>query len=158
MLAARVVVTQTLSGAAVASRLEDRGIRTFIPTYTREVTHARRTVVKTYPLFSRYLFAWLPDDGLRTALSVRGCVDVLRRAGSTRMAIVSDAVLASLGEPVAEAVHVGDTVRVLRGQWKDLRGTVDAIENARVVLLYSMLGAQMKLPFPMRDVAQDFRV
>lgn len=156
MLAARVVVTQTLSGSAVASRLEDRGIRTFIPTYTREVSHARRTTLKTYPMFSRYLFAWLDEDQARLALDTRGCVDVLRRAGSNRMAVVSDAVLAGLGAPAPETFNIDDAVTVMRGQWKDLQGTVAALEERRVILLYSMLGAEMRLPIDACDLTHRF--
>jgi len=155
MLAARVVVTQTLNGSSVAARLEDRGIRTFIPTYTREVTHARRTVVKTYPMFSRYLFAWLHDDQMAEALHIRGCVDVLRRAGSNRMAIVPDYVLASLGEPTPEEFNLEDSVTIIRGQWKDLTGKYVRTENARVVLLFQLLGRDVEMDFAARDVTRN---
>ena len=155
LIAARVVVTGALNQNAVAARFEDRGFKTFQPVYEREVRHARKTVRKTYPMFSRYLFAYLDDCHLRDALNVRGCVDVLRKAGSQRMAVVPDAVLASLGAPGAEEFQCGELATVLRGQWKDLSGVVDAVEKMRVTLLFSMLGTEMRLPFRAQDLTHN---
>lgn len=142
MIAARVVVTHSLAGPRVEKRLLDRGIRALCPMYSREVRHARRTEVKQYPLYSRYMFAWVHDDQLREVLSVNETVDVLRRAGNSKsLAIVPDAIIRALTLPddVTEFKE-GDEVTVAHGQWQGLNGLFSKRESDRVTILFSMLG------------------
>lgn len=159
MLAARVVVTRSLMGPVAESKLRARGIRALCPMYSREVRHARSTLVKSYPLYSMYMFAWVEDDQLRDILAVRECVDVLRKVGDKRaMGVVSDAVISMISnEPVLEEVVAGDSVSITHGRWEGFKGVCSAVEAERVYLMFQMLGQSVELPFARSQISKTLR-
>lgn len=157
MLAARVVVTQALGGPAAERKLRARGIKALCPMYSREVRHARRTELKSYPLYSRYMFAWLEDDQLREVLSIRECFNVLRKAGSPReLAIVPDRVIEALDYCGIEnrPFAVGEELIVKHGNWEGVCGLFSRDEDERVFLLFKMLGREVEIPFHRHEVGK----
>lgn len=157
MIAARVVVVQSLLGPVAERKLNGRGIRCLCPMYSREVRHARRVEIKSYPLYSRYMFAWAHDEQLREILAVRECVDVLRKIGQPReLAIVPQAVIDALSyEPVLNNLEPGDRVSVRHGKWEGLSGLYSRSEQERVFLLFHMLGKQVEMPFHYSEVSKN---
>lgn len=153
-VAARVVVTQSLAGPSVEARLRGAGIRALCPMYSREVTHARRTERKMYPLFATYMFAWVEDDALRSVLSVRGAVDVLRKAGDHRaLAIVPDVLISALSCEAAPLIfECGERVEVSHGRWEGFKGLYHSSHNERVKLLFQMLGRECVMEFPLSQI------
>lgn len=155
-VAARVVVTKSLLGPVAEKKLRARGIRCLCPMYSREVRHARKTLVKSYPLYSMYMFAWIEDDALRSVLAVPECVDVLRRAGDKKaMAIVPDDLIAAISSaPLFEDFEPGDELSVVHGRWEGFKGLCARTEEERVFLLFSVLGQRMEMPFHRSQVSK----
>lgn len=155
-IAARVVVVQSLCGPLVERKLLARDIRALCPMYSREVRHARRTEVKSYPLYSRYMFAWVEDEDLRSVLSVRECVDVLRKAGDQRaLAVVPDHVIAALDyRAETRPFEEGEELVIRHGRWEGLHGLYSHSEEERVVLLFRLLGREVRMPFHRSEVSK----
>lgn len=141
-----VIETVSLAENRVGSELMRLGSQVFIPTYEREIRHARRVEMRRLVLFPRYIFSDCPDVG--RIMRIRGVVGVLRRAGSQKLAIVPVDLLKALrGPDVNTDVVIGDEAVVMSGYWEGLRGVVKKTDAERVTLLFSLLG---------RDVMKDF--
>lgn len=153
-IAARVVVVQSLLGPVAERKLRGRGIRALCPMYSREVRHARRTEIKSYPLYSRYMFAWVDDDQLREVLSVAECIDVLRKAGSPReLSIVPDHVIEMISG-VSTPLHFerGERVEISHGKWEGMQALFHEREDQRVTLLFQMLGRECPMQFHISEI------
>lgn len=137
---AHVVECGSLDVVGLASRLP---CKSYVPTYSREIRHARRVEVRAMPLYGRYFFAWFKSSELRSVLRVRGVTGVLRSAGSIHPAIVDDAFVEGLRNTVIETdLELGDDVEIQHGSWKGFKGALSNVEDQRVKVMFSMLGRQ----------------
>lgn len=151
-----VVEVASLQELTVAKRLE---VRTFVPLYVREIRHARRITQRTYPLYSRYIFAWFDSREHREVLMTRGVRGVLHRAGSDLPAIVPERVIAGIRAVTGCADYtLGERLRVSGGRWDGLEGLFASKEEDRVMLLLSMLGRDIEIEVPRACVTRDLSV
>jgi hypothetical protein len=148
---AAVVQTSVIDARSVAGRIG--WARTWVPVYSREVRHARRVEVRTFPLFSRYFFAWIEPDDVGKIKKVRGVVDVLRKAGSTEPSYVREDALACLGDVAQPEYKIGDMLRIAHGRWAGLEGLFSRREDERVFLLISILGKDIEVPVLSNEVS-----
>jgi hypothetical protein len=109
--------------------------------------------MRTFPLFSRYFFAWIYPEDVGKIKRVKGVVDVLRRAGSTEPAYVPEAALELLDYPIVD-FNCGDHLMVVRGQWEGLQGLFLRREEDRVFFLISMLGRKVEHSVPAFHVSK----
>lgn len=149
---AHVVECGSLDVVGLARRIE---CKTYVPTYSREIRHARHVEVRAMPLYGRYFFAWFDISALRNVLRTRGVVGVLRRAGSIHPAVVDDAFVEGLRNTVIETdFELGDDVEISHGSWKGFRGALSNVEEQRVKVMFSMLGRECGFWIDKREVSR----
>lgn len=120
--------------------------RTYVPTYMREIHHARRVETRAFPLYGRYFFAWFDTSALRSVLRVRGVVGVLRRAGSILPAMVDDAFVEGLkSTTIMEDFELGDDVEIRGGRWNGFQGIFSKNDGKRMAVMFSMLGKDCEM-------------
>jgi transcription antitermination factor NusG len=147
-----VVESTSLDVEAVARRLP---CLSYVPTYSREIRHARRVETRAFPLYGRYFFAWFEPQQIRSVLRTRGVVGVLRRAGSILPAVVDDAFVEGLKSTVISTdFELGDDIEIKQGSWKGFRGALGAIEEERVAVMFSLLGRRVEMWVDKRDVSR----
>jgi transcriptional antiterminator RfaH len=151
---AAVIATSVVDTRPVGDRLVSAGYRIFIPTYVREIRHARRVELRVLPLFSRYLFCWMHSSDVGNVRRVRGVADVLRRAGSLEPAFLPQAALDCLLTVSDADLKLGEMLRVCRGRWDGLQGLFMRREEERVILMISMLGKDVELSVPAAHVTK----
>lgn len=152
---AHVVETSSLSTLLIPQRLSAEGIRVFVPTYTRKTHHTRRGEVKTYSLYGRYVFAWFDASQLRTVLKCKGVVGVLRKAGSIQPSVVDDALVEGIAAVVDPGFLPGEPVRVTCGRLEGLDGLFSRCEDDRVMVMLSMLGRKVEMPFHSSELRRN---
>lgn len=153
---AHVLETSSLDTMLMPARLADVGVRCYVPTYTREVRHARRCESRLMPLYGRYVFAWFPIEEMRLVLKTRGVHSVLRRAGNDLPAVVSDAVIDTIKCTTnVDEFLLNDKLQVIAGRWKGLNGLFGKREADRITVLFSILGQQQAFDFHVSQVMRD---
>lgn len=147
---AHVVECGSLDVIGLARRIE---CKTYVPTYSREIRHARRVEVRAMPLYGRYFFAWFEPSQLRSVLRVRGVVGVLRSAGSIHPAEVDDAFVEGLRNTIVEeAFELGDDIEIRGGRWDGFQGVFSQSMDQRVKVMFSMLGRECGIWVDRREI------
>jgi len=153
-------VVQSKAGqeALANSHLSRQGYRSFLPTFEKNVRHARKVVRRKKPLFPGYLFvelnlekdSWYPINstiGVSRVLSFGGQLAQLPFGLVERMIELSDRQVAGSVQP---EFTPGDRVRVLSGAFDNWIGDVVSLPDTdRVTLLVSMLSR--KVPVTVRQ-------
>jgi transcriptional antiterminator RfaH len=144
-----VVHTKPRQELRALQNLQQQGYTCFLPLFEREKVLNRQVVLRTEPLFPRYLFVQL-DTGLaglswspiRSTLGVTGLV----RFGQ-EPARVDDAVVEALQAPGLQALHpqrlfsAGQRVRLADGPLAGLEAVFDMPDGQqRAMVLIELLG------------------
>jgi len=137
--------------------LEAKRFAVYLPTYQREIRHARRTKLVERPLFPRYLFVgfdvkrdpWTEvrrTEGVERLLSQDdiplrvpfGVVESLRAAAAH---------LGALARKTAQTPVIGDHVEIIDGPFRDFVVEVVSApdERQRVEILLKVLGGERKI-------------
>ncbi|KAA3441939.1 transcriptional activator RfaH [Mesorhizobium sp. SARCC-RB16n] len=146
-----VVATKARKEAVAAVNLDNQGFCVFLPRMRRIVCHARKTSVRTIPLFPGYLFLkhaegarWRSVNGTYGAIKIltngeapatveRGFIDALRsRVGA------GDIIDLSAG------LEPGDRVELVGGPFaRQIGALADLDDKGRVTVLLEFLGARV---------------
>ncbi len=158
-----VAYTQPQAELRAARHLKRQGFDAYLPLCRRIRRHARREETVLRPLFPRYIFVSLDLDVDRWR-SVNGTVGVSRLVcQGERPAPLPDGVVDGLrdGEidegvvPLSQLVlfDPGAQLRVLDGAFAGQIGIYQNITEAeRVVLLFDLIGRQVRVTVPMHAV------
>lgn len=158
-----VVQTQSRAEAKAKLHLVNQGFDTYMPVYQRRVRHARRTEMVMRPLFPGYLFVRLDPDMHRWR-SINGTVGVRQILTNGNMPrYVPDRIIDEIIEREDEngAVKLtpptfspGQRVRMVDGAFAEISGLFEEIrDEARAVLLISLLGRKVRVSVPTADLA-----
>lgn len=143
--------------------LRRQGFEPWVPQLRKLRRHARRTDSVIVPLFPGYLFVSFDVESDRWR-SVNGTFGVVRLLcnGETPMP-VPEALIEALSARRDESGLIvlparsfaeGETVRVLAGPFADLEGIFQATSGRdRVVLLFNLLGRQVRAKVPLNELA-----
>lgn len=158
-----VAYTQASAELRAADHLKRQGFDAYVPQCRRIRRHARRETTVLRPLFPRYVFVGF-DVEVDRWRSVNGTVGVSRLIchGECPTAL-PDGVVEGLrdGEieegvvPLSQLVlfDAGAQLRVLDGAFAGHTGTYDSMSDTeRVVLLFGMIGRQVKVALPIHTV------
>ncbi len=158
-----VAYTQPQAELRAAGNLRRQGFDAYLPLCRRIRRHARREESVLRPLFPRYVFVALDLDVDRWR-SVNGTVGVSRLVcHGERPAALPDGVVEGLrdGEidegvvPLSQLVlfDPGARLRVLDGAFAGQIGIYQAVTEAeRVVLLFDLIGSQVRVAVPIHAV------
>ncbi|HET8720545.1 MAG TPA: transcription termination/antitermination NusG family protein [Nitrospira sp.] len=144
-----LVHTQPKSERKAQMHLGAQGFRTHFPTIEKTTRHARQLRTVRAPLFPRYLFLIL-DPARDRWLSVQSTVGVSTLYSCDgRPVPVPQGLVETLIENTDEAnltlfahgLKRGQSVRILKGPFADLVGTIERLDDAgRVRVLLDMMG------------------
>jgi transcriptional antiterminator RfaH len=152
-----VVHTKPRNEVRARDHLVHQGYRCLLPMRGTQAVRSGRVVMGAEPLFPRYLFISLSEvhsDWTRIR-STRG-VSGLVRFG-TRVPSLADQVVAQIFSAIPEPsvlYHAGDRVRITEGAFAGTEGLfLEPDGEARVIILFHMLGADQRASFPVRGLA-----
>lgn len=136
-----VVEVQHLHEQRVSQGLFRHSIHNLVPTYSREIRHARRTEVRRFPLFPRYLFARvdLNDHQWKKIHRVRGVRHVLGIPTP-----VPDAIVQALGGCIVD-LKTGDRVRFRGGPYEGIEAVFKFREGEKVTLEIKFMGKDVEI-------------
>ncbi|MCR9137423.1 MAG: transcriptional activator RfaH [Alphaproteobacteria bacterium] len=158
-----VVYTKPSAEQTAVAHLRRQGFDAYLPRCRKVVRHARRQSNVLRPLFPRYLFVGFDCDVDRWR-SINGTVGVSRLVcHSERPTALPDGVVDDLRDseiddgavPLSQLVlfDSGARLRVLDGAFNGQTGTYHGMTEAeRVVLLFDMIGRQVKVALPIHAV------
>lgn len=158
-----VVQTHVHAERKAESHLRRQGFEAYAPRYLKTRRHARKTETVSAPLFPRYLFVKLSPatSGWRAVHSTLG-VSRLVCFGDDPAPVGAGVVEALQAREDAQGhIEMGRKEEFQRGQAVEIvngpLGDVDAIfelvdDKDRVVLLLDLLGRQVRVRIPLRDV------
>lgn len=146
------------------ANLEQRGYEVLVPTRKVEVRHAGRRMLVQRPIFPRYLFVGVPDDGSwYPILSTVAVVGLITNHGQpvalpkwimTTLRAADEAGAFNDKVQVAPDLKEGDEVRFVGGPYAQFVGKVMSVPNAqRVGVILDMFGKKHKLSVPLADLA-----
>lgn len=146
-----VIETLHLHEQRVSQGLLRKSIANIVPTYTREVRHARRTDVRKFPLFPRYLFADvdLDDHAWKQVYQVRGIRRVLGMPTS-----VCDSVVRALGGCQVD-LKPGDKVRFRGGAYEGIEAVFRFREGENVTLEINFMGRDVEICAKRGDIEKS---
>lgn len=152
-----VVHTQPHNETRAITNLERQRFVTFNPCVRRVIRHARKKTVVMAPLFPNYVFVRF-DPSRDQWRRINGTFGVVRLiANGDEPSVVPDGVIAALQRRIgddgtmdwAEALHIGDQVRITDGPFADLVGTLEHLDSAgRVRILLDLLGRSVSVMMP----------
>ena len=147
------------------SNLWERDFEVYLPQYSRQRRHARKTDWVSAPLFPRYLFVAADPDapGRRSINSAPGVVSVV--SFGERRATISNAIIQAIQAREDAAGHVklvepntlkpGDQVRLHSGAMAEHIGMFERRGDAdRVVILLNLLGRSVQVKVPANSIAR----
>lgn len=136
-----VVETIHLHELSVSKGLQRKSISNLIPTYSREVRHARRTEVRRFPLFPRYLFAHvdLDDHHWKQIYTVRGVRSILGMPTP-----VTDAIVKALGGCIID-LKFGDRIRFRGGAYQGIEAIFKFRDGEKVTLEIKFMGKDVEV-------------
>jgi transcriptional antiterminator RfaH len=157
-----VVHTQGCQEARAEANLRRQGFEVWLPLSRRTRRHARRIDSVFAPFFPRYIFVQL-DLSSQSWQSINGTFGVvcLLCNGDMPLALPEGLVEEMMqwrdesGTIVftPRRFAVGDAVKVTTGPFADLEGMFQAASGSdRVVLLFNLLGREVRASVPLRDL------
>jgi len=160
-----VVHTRAHAEKQAAAHLRNQGFTTYLPCYRRRRSHARRIEMVQAPVFPRYLFIQMDEQGApwRAVRSTVGVVDIVRlgeRPAPVPVGIV-EAIQAREGRDGLvclahqDPFNKGERLRIAAGVFQGQTGLFEcASDNDRVVVLLELLGRGIRVSVPAMDVAR----
>jgi transcriptional antiterminator RfaH len=157
------VYTQPHGETKALEHLSRQGYSVYLPRYRTRISHARRRLTVSRPLFPRYLFAGIDRASMRwrPILSTFGVADVVR-AGDEPAPVPPEIVSAIREREEAgnfdrlnpqQSLPLGELVRVTAGAFEDMVGRlVEFRDQDRVVLLLELLGRAVRAQLPAEAV------
>lgn len=155
--------TQAQAELRAAGHLRRQGFDSYLPLCRRIQRHARREEAVLRPLFPRYVFVALNLDTDRWR-SVNGTIGVSRlvchgeRPAALPDGVVEDLRISEIDEGVVPLSLLvlfdpGARLRVLDGAFTGQIGIYhDMTEAERVVLLFNLIGREVKITVPIHAV------
>jgi transcriptional antiterminator RfaH len=158
-----VVHTQSHQEARAELNLRRQGFEVWLPLSRHTRRHARRIDTVLAPFFPRYLFVRL-DLNRQAWRSINGTFGVVRLLCNGDMPLAVPEGLVEemmqrrdeLGTIVLTPCQfaVGDSVKVTTGPFADLEGLFQVASGSdRVVLLFKLLGSEVRVRVPLRCLA-----
>jgi len=153
-----VVHTKPRNEIRARDHLERQGYRCALPMRGTQAVRGGRVVMGAEPLFPRYLFISLSEvhsdwSRIRSTRGVSGLV----RFGAT-VPSLADQVVAQIFTAMPEPgvlYRAGDRVRITEGAFAGVEGLfLEPDGDARVVILFKMLGADQRASFPVGGLAR----
>ena len=136
------------------TNLQNQHYESFLPLITKEKISRGKKVLIKEPIFPRYLFVRLKDDGQQNwspIRSTRGVSHLVTFGGS--LAILDDEVMDNLIErlecdPVVEAFMEGDTVEIIEGPFGGLEAVFRTFSGeGRATLLLEFMAKKIDAKF-----------
>ncbi len=150
-----VVQTNAREDKLAVMGLQQKGIEVYQPQMQRYVFHARKKILKNYPLFPGYIFV-CTDDSEISLHQVKWCRGVGRVLpdNSQPVPVPDEFVSGLMGLESEDGVitkpvdyQPGDLVKVKSGPMKDVYGIFEAwgSDDDRVRILIDLVGNQAKV-------------
>ncbi len=151
-----VVQTKTREDRLASTMLEGKGVRVYQPQMQRYIFHARRKILKKYPLFPGYIFVCMKATE-ETLYSVKWCRGVTRVLPDNAQPVpIDETFVAQLMELEKQGEGVirkpvefksGDIVKIKSGPMKDVYGVFESWESdeGRVRILVEMVNNKARL-------------
>lgn len=158
-----VVYTKPSAELSAVNHLRRQGFDAYLPQCRKVLRHARRETTVLRPLFPRYLFVGF-DTAIDRWRSINGTVGVNRLVcHGERPTALPDGLVDGLRDseidegivPLSQLVlfDQGAQLRVLDGAFNGQIGTYHGMTEAeRVILLFDMIGRQVKVALPIHAV------
>lgn len=158
-----VVYTKPSAEPSAVDHLRRQGFDAYLPRCRKIVRHARRQTNVLRPLFPRYLFVGF-DSAVDRWRSINGTFGISRLVcHGERPTPLPDGLVDGLRDseidggvvPLSQLVlfDQGARLRVQDGAFKGQTGTYHGMTEAeRVVLLFDMIGRQVKVALPIHAV------
>ena len=158
-----VVHTQTQQESRAEMNLRRQGFEAWLPLIRRARRHARRMDSVLAPLFPGYLFVRL-DLSVQPWRSINGTFGVVRLLCNTDAPLavpegLVEEILRRCGGSGTDVLPqrplaIGEAVRVAVGPFADLEGLFQGMSGRdRVVLLFNLLGRQVRATVPLQGLA-----
>ncbi|WP_423186020.1 transcription/translation regulatory transformer protein RfaH [Alishewanella sp. d11] len=134
-------------------QLANQGFESFVPQITLKKIQAGKTVLKTEPLFPRYIFL-KPNSGLnlsvvRSTRGVAGFVKFGQALAQVPASLVHSLLTQQIQQQAKLPEHpfkAGDKVEILSGPFAHLNAVFQQAEGeSRSLILLSFLGQQLQL-------------
>lgn len=136
-----VVEVQHLHEQRVSQGLLRKSIHNIVPSYSREIRHARRVEVRRFPLFPRYIFAHvdLDDHKWKAVYAVRGVRSILGMPTP-----IDDDVVQALGGCNIDLKR-GDKVRFLGGPYEGIEAVFKCQKDQQLLLEITFMGHEVEI-------------
>lgn len=134
--------------------LKNQHYKSFLPLITKEKISRGKKVLTKEPIFPRYLFIRLKDDGQQDwspIRSTRGVSHIVTFGG--RLAALGDEVIVNLiqrldGDPMLRVFSEGDTVEIVDGPFSGLEAIFKTFSGeGRATLLLDFMAKQVDASF-----------
>ena len=159
-----VAYTKQLQEKKALLNLTQQGFKAFFPQYQKRCRHARSVQIRSYPLFSRYLFIQLDSvASYHTISSTRGISYLLTDPSTSKpIPIQNSAIEALLSEEDEQGnvpleslalFQAGEQLRIKEGPFADQIVTYESMDEAqRVNILLKFMEKEVKLQLPIYAV------
>lgn len=158
-----VVRTKTGAEERAAQHLTNQDFEVYLPRYSRQVRHARKTQTVLRPVFPGYLFVSM-DMGQQRWRAINGTVGVISlvQFGDAPRPLASgiiDAIRAREDHGVVKlapnGLQKGDLVRVRGGAFADYKALLEEVsDDKRVILLLNLMGREVRVTVPVENLAK----
>lgn len=159
-----IVRTQSRAEERAAWHLNNQGFNAYLPRYSKQIRHARKSKTVLRPLFPSYVFVYIDTENQRWR-AINGTVGVIELVQfgdgpkPIRAEIVeairarenSDGVV-SLAPP---SLKKGDSVRVREGAFADCVALLEEVsDQKRVFLLLDLMGREVRVSMPTENLTK----
>lgn len=157
-----IVRTKARAEERAVWHLNNQGFEAYLPRYTKQIRHARKTQTVLRPLFPGYVFVYVDTEQQRWR-AINGTVGVIElvQFGDGPKPI-SVAIIDAIREREdAEGVvslapdHLkkGDSVRVREGAFADCTALLEEVsDQKRVFLLLDLMGREVRVSMPAENL------
>lgn len=159
-----IVRTQTRAEERAVRHLNNQGFEAYLPRYSKQIRHARKTQTVLRPLFPGYVFVHIDTEHQRWR-AINGTVGVIElvQFGDGPKPI-SAAIIDAIreredGEGVVslapDRLKKGDSVRVREGAFADCIALLEEVsDQKRVFLLLDLMGREVRVSMPTENLTK----
>ena len=158
-----VARTKTNAEKSVAWHLRNQGFEAYIPRYSKQVRHARKTEIVLRPLFPGYVFVQMDVERQRwrAVNSTFGVISLVQFGDGPKP--VDTAIIDVLRDRegddgvinLAENVQKGDLVRIHHGSFANHTALLEEVSDSkRAILLLDLMGRSVRVSAPLLSLAK----
>jgi len=159
-----IVRTQTRAEERAVRHLNNQGFDAYLPRYSKQIRHARKTQTALRPLFPGYVFVYIDTEHQRWR-AINGTVGVIElvQFGDGPKPIraeIVDAIRAredskGVVSLAPESLKKGDSVRVREGAFADSVALLEEVsDQKRVFLLLDLMGREVRVSMPTENLTK----